>query len=231
MRYDFKVNIEDGAEVNKGGFMSIPDKCPDCHQGVDVRYKYGYLFDGGTLAELIFQCPLDNCKHLFIGYYRTYREGSHDLELYKTAPSKFVGIEFSDEINNVSPSFETIYNQAAKAENARLDQICGAGYRRSIEFLIKDFVISILGEDQKAIENIKELFLGKVIKNHIDDENIKNTAKMAVWLGNDETHYYRRWEDKDINDLKLLIKLTANWIEIKELTKNYSEDMLNSNDK
>lgn len=54
---------------------------------------------------------------------------------------------------------------------------------------------------------------------------------MAVWLGNDETHYYRRWEDKDINDLKLLIKLTANWIEIKELTKNYSEDMLNSNDK
>ena len=42
----------------------------------------------------------------------------------------------------------------------------------------------------------------QVISRYIDDSNIKNVAKRAVWLGNDETHYIRKWEDKDLSFLK-----------------------------
>jgi hypothetical protein len=33
------------------------------------------------------------------------------------------------------------------------------------------------------------MFLGKVIKEHIKEDHIKQIAARAAWLGNDETHY------------------------------------------
>jgi hypothetical protein len=44
-------------------------------------------------------------------------------------------------------------------------------------------------------------------------------------LGNDETHYVRKWADKDLNDLKNLISLTRHWIEMDQLTKDFVKDM------
>ncbi len=49
-----------------------------------------------------------------------------------------------------------------------------------------------------------------------------------------ETHYIRKWEDKDVDDLKLLIRLTVNWIESHILTAQYTKEMKpesDSNDK
>jgi hypothetical protein len=51
-------------------------------------------------------------------------------------------------------------------------------------------------------------------------------ASRAAWLGNDETHYLRTWEDKDLTDLKKLIELTVQWIEIEELARDVVVDML-----
>jgi hypothetical protein len=50
-------------------------------------------------------------------------------------------------------------------------------------------------------------------------------AKRAAWLGNDETHYIRKWEDKDLDDLKKLIKLTVLWIEMEQMTKDALVEM------
>ena len=58
------------------------------------------------------------------------------------------------------------------------------------------------------------MFLGKCIEDLIDETRIKSCAKRAAWLGNDETHYTRKWEEKDINDLKSLINMTVNWIDL-----------------
>jgi hypothetical protein len=35
----------------------------------------------------------------------------------------------------------------------------------------------------------------------------------------------RKWEEKDLNDLKMLIALTLHWIEMDELTKKVMADM------
>jgi len=53
----------------------------------------------------------------------------------------------------------------------------------------------------------------------------KSVAERATWLGNDETHYYRKWENKDISDLKALLRLTINAIENQLLAESYENEM------
>lgn len=52
-------------------------------------------------------------------------------------------------------------------------------------------------------------------------------AERASWLGNDETHYIRIWEDQSLSDLKKLIELTLHWIEMEELSKSFETKMPN----
>jgi hypothetical protein len=54
---------------------------------------------------------------------------------------------------------------------------------------------------------------------------LKTTASRATWLGNDETHYVRKWEDKDLNDLKKLIDLTVHWVSAEILTGELAVSM------
>ena len=51
------------------------------------------------------------------------------------------------------------------------------------------------------------------------------TATRRRQVGDVRTHYVRRWEDKDVSDLKLLIRLTVNWIDNVLLTRKYVADM------
>lgn len=64
-----------------------------------------------------------------------------------------------------------------------------------------------------------------VIDNYVTDVNLKACAKRAAWLGNDETHYVKKWENRDIHDLKILIKLTCGWIVNNILTEKYMTEM------
>jgi hypothetical protein len=108
-----------------------------------------------------------------------------------------------------------MYNQALEAEARGLDNICGVGFRRSLEFLIKDYVKK--GSRKEDADAIERSPLGACIGQYVSDP-VKSVAKRAAWLGNDETHYVRKWEDKDLKDLKTLIDLTVTWITSELLT-------------
>ena len=99
------------------------------------------------------------------------------------------------------------------------------GYRKALEFLLKDYLIS---QEPGKKEEISSSFLGACLKKYIDDSRIKQCAARAVWLGNDETHYSRKWKDRDINDLKTLMELTLHWISMEFLTKKYKDGMPSS---
>jgi predicted PilT family ATPase len=91
-----------------------------------------------------------------------------------------------------------------------------------LEFLIKDYSIEKNPEDSEKIEKV---LLAKVIEKYVDDVRIKTVSKRAVWIGNDETHYIRKWEGKNLEDLKKLIDLTIHWIEMETLTSSFAIDM------
>jgi hypothetical protein len=59
----------------------------------------------------------------------------------------------------------------------------------------------------------------------VGEGRIQATASRATWLGNDETHYVRTWEDKDLSDLKKLIDLTLYWIGAEILTRELEASM------
>src|SRR5690606_14162763 len=117
----------------------------------------------------------------------------------------------SPEISTLSPQFVEIYGQAEISEQLGLQQICGLGYRKSVEFLVKDYCLSQVTEGDK--QAVLSAALMQCISRYIDDARIKSVAARATWLGNDEAHYVRKWLDKDVTDLKVLIRLLCNWIE------------------
>ena len=110
------------------------------------------------------------------------------------------------------------------AEAMQLGQLVGMGLRKALEFLVKDFAIRQAKSDAEK-EQIKKKLLAKCIEEHIADAPVREAAKRAVWLANDETHYVRRWEDKDITDVKKLVRLTVNAIENALLTEHYVREM------
>jgi hypothetical protein len=59
----------------------------------------------------------------------------------------------------------------------------------------------------------------------IENSRIKDIAKRATWLGNDETHYFKKWEDKDLDDLKKLIEITVHFISMEIEADKYMEEM------
>ena len=136
-------------------------------------------------------------------------------ELLYSAPSHFEKQNFPECISNLSPSFVKIYNQSLEAEHHNLDEIAGIGYRKALEFLIKDFLIF---HEHKEMSKVNPTALGNCINTMIDNPQLKIAASRATWLGNDQTHYEQKYTDKDINDLKRLIKLSVNWIEMIFLT-------------
>jgi len=209
-----------------------PEFCPLCHHAVHVQQRAWTLVEGRwkwpTTLEIVFQCPRPGCGRLFIGRYEpTTRSGDNDrifglFVLNDVVPQEPKPPEFPEEVSHISPGFVEIYAEASAAESSRLMQIAGVGYRKALEFLIKDYCIHLR---TGGAEKIKETLLGPCINHFVDDPNVKECARRAAWLGNDETHYSRRWADRDIDDLKILIQLTVNWIHTSALTRRYIAEM------
>jgi hypothetical protein len=202
-----EITFKDGSQFS---IDVLPDECPRCHRLImPIRRESFEPFRDGL--QIVFQCP--GCRELFITFY----DGRSGYLRFETSEPKRHKEQSFGSIDGISPLFPVIFNQAAEAEAAGLDQIAGLGYRKSLEFLIKDFCIVKNPEFEEAI---KAEPLGVVIKNRLDDRKIKLAAEKVAWLGNDEAHYVRKWEDHDIEHLKKLLSIAVNGIkEDLELTE------------
>jgi hypothetical protein len=210
----------------------FPDTCPICHhaiQALPFHASLTGLFNSfSTYLEIVFKCPRHACSRLFIGRYKARSvpaeksAAKSSFELQTAIPFTLEPPNIPEEIKKLSPNFVETFGQSAAAEQYGLNQIAGVGYRKALEFLIKDYCIA---RHPDKSEEIKGAWLATCIKTYVDDANTKRCAERAVWLGNDETHYVRRWEDKDIGDLKTLIRLTMAWIQNNLLTEKYLSDM------
>lgn len=190
--------------------------CPVCKYSICVDEVVAYPFRDNArtlnIAEL-YICP--KCSQPFIAQYRCRRSENgillpkHDTDLEYVAPSPHQKRVFDPEIKALSPSFVDIFNESAAAEAQGLKNIVGGGYRKSIEFLVKDYCIHKHPEDS---DRIKEADLSHCIRTWIDSERIKTLASRAVWIGNDETHYVRKQPDLDIEDMKRFIRALLGFI-------------------
>ena len=212
------MNIKRTISVENHSYpVEVPDACPICHRHSEIQPIKADSIDAGKGVQAIFRCAYTGCRHFFFCYYGPKTNGA----LLSVRPVKPDPTAFPESVSKVSPSFVGIFAEAEEASHLGLKQIAGPGYRKAFEFLIKDYAKSL--QPGSATE-IEAKLAAAVVSEFIADPRIQAVAKRSFWLGNDETHYLRKWTDH-VSDLVTLIKLTANWIEIDHLSKSYVQSM------
>lgn len=204
--------------------------CPICKHALRPHMVYGTMYKNNLDENML--CMVYLCPHCYENFIVTYdhceNKSGYNPFIFNNrlsiAPSKFEKQTFEECISNLSPSFVKIYNQALEAEHYNLDEIAGIGYRKALEFLIKDYCSY---KNPTKTDEIQKAFLAKCIEDNIVDTKLKKSAKVSTWLGNDETHYIRKFTNKDINDLKKFINTTVYFI-LYNFNVDEADEILNS---
>ncbi len=216
----YRKNDNINVEVN---YETI-EECPNCKKALAPQNLYGIVHakNGEEFLSVADYC--NGCHSLIVSEYQIRREvigtkkdGKPDYSstIYKmeklnySAPVNFKERIFDERLMKVSPQFVKVYNQALKAENFSLDEIAGLGYRKALEFLIKDFAIY---NNPDKREEIKSTWMMKCLNDYIDNDKIKTLAEKSEWIGNDEAHYVKIQTERDINDMKKFIDALAYFI-------------------
>ena len=95
------------------------------------------------------------------------------------------------------------------------------GYRKAIEYLVKDWAIQQVPADKDEIE---KSWLGAVINDYYTGD-LKDILERATWSGNDQAHYNQLFTDFDINVLKELIELIMVELDRQYKMKHYIDNI------
>lgn len=219
--FDTMANHSDGKTYVK---FQLPKKCVHCHEIMTPEVIHLANSDN-EYAALLLRCS--SCKEFFAVTYNIKYDsnlGDYVGFIIPYSYSVHVDYDLADEIELFSPESKEIYIQSKTAEAYNLPHVAGIGYRKSIEFLIKDFLINVKNLKQDKISTMP---LSQAI-DKIDNGNIKSLAKATAWIGNDEAHYKRKHPDKDVKDLKKFLKALSHFLSFEYLTEQ-SLSMTNDN--
>lgn len=208
--------------------VELPKICPICQVAVEAKILSSYFSCENFVKKpnLFVTYFCSACELAFLGYYHATKYGNSDLINFEPQ-SDLEQREFSKNIQELSPNFCKIYNQAYAAQQKGLDDICGISYRKALEFLIKDYVIHLHPEDE---DKIIGMMLSPCIQNYIDNQRIKKLATASAWIGNDETHYSRKHEDYNVKDLLAFIDAIETFINA-DLSAFEAEKLINNSKK
>ena len=178
--------------------------CPCCHKYIDAivetQTKTFLQNNKENTFAVIFRCPACG-KYFFKSYKLLDTDNGYIGEDFVSNPTPDLKLNIPKEIEKISSKFIEIYTQALTAEHYDLTEITGIGLRKSIEFLVKDYLINVKKKDKNQISKMN---LGSIFK-EIDNPMISPLITASVWIGNDESHYTRKHEDKDVEDMKQFI--------------------------
>lgn len=209
-------NFESGAKITL--FFEPVKKCPLCHSAFNgetmasVIAPYDFSKYGESTREwalyALHYCQV--CSLGFCGIYSQKEDGVFG-KVFKPViaiPEKSEPLEFDQEIARMSPSFVKIFQEAYAAEKHELTLICGMGYRKALEFLVKDYLIEKCPQESDVIA--KEPLAQSIRR--IDNLQIKTLAERSAWLGNDETHYTKKHDGYSYEDIKAFLEAMTAFI-------------------
>lgn len=198
-----------------------PDICPICQTRITPNLVAGA--PGGRIYSgnltVVFVCPNDACREMFLGYFE---KRANVYSFLTCRPFELPVPSLPEFVVRISENYCGIYAECLKAEAIGLKQVAGVGYRKALELLIKDYLISRRPEERLAIEAAP---LADCIEIYVADNNVRDVARRAVWLGNQQNQYQRGWDEKDLKDLKAVLELVLRWIETEYLTEELLKTM------
>lgn len=204
---------------------TLPNVCPICHVTIEPEFLSGtQAATGFKWMEVYYRCTNKKCRRQFTALLSSVGQQGQ-LPAYKyerSVPTEPEVPAFEEVVKTLSPDFVRVFSQAVAAEAYGLTDVAGPGFRKSLEFLVKDYAIHLKPE---AAEEIKAAALATVIQKHLSGDKVPVVSLRAAWLGNDETHYERKWLDKDLQDLKKLIGATVHFIALEEMVADLPKSM------
>ena len=165
-------------------YFEEPNICPHCHVVNEPELKH---FEWTTSLENVSQllslwrCTNKKCERKFAALYEQITDFDYELirflDGYPKGPDWPKPIENlksgnSDDKPNageepVQTRFIKTYLQSLIAENDGLNEIAGMGYRKAIEYLVKDWAIQ---ENPEESQEINKLWLSAVIEKYYDNK-------------------------------------------------------------
>ncbi len=163
------------------------------------------------MVVLVCQCPC--CDNVFFVNYVVPHGVFNIYDVPMLGFEQIIGghavdVYYDETIATISSDFIKIFNDSCIAEQEGCKSIVGLGYRRALEFLVKDYAIKFNDKDK---EEIAVMHLSDVIKKYLDSQT-QELFKKTTWIGNDYSHYSKEYENIDIDDLKQLVLLSADAI-------------------
>ena len=197
--------------------LKDPNNCPHCHE-INNPHRRWHTLTQDREDDIVFltawQCSNNGCKKIFLALYKKTSTEKFEFERFLNGrpkgpawPKPIRDLKNGKTINSESPEdskFIKTYLQSLEADMHGLDELAGMGFRKAIEYLVKDWAIQNNPTDKDKI--IEDLWLGQVIKEYYDGD-LKDILERATWLGNDQSHYNQLFEEYDVDVLKELIDL------------------------
>lgn len=219
MKYNFSQENASSL-MDEETLIKSPMSCPHCFRQMNPDYIGTVIVHYEQINRLtrkvaILKCTYKDCLKPIMKYYEESSVGTNaGLHFkYRELPlnySKEVKTDLPKNIQKLSPNFVNNYKETLLAKEYCLNELIGMGYRKSIEFLIKDFVLKT---NQAENQKINKMPLKNVITDYLtSNEKLQTLGLACAYLGNDFTHYERRNLDKDIEDLERFLKLLVSYI-------------------
>jgi hypothetical protein len=142
-----RVKLGTGANAEVVTIDRCPDSCPQCHfTGKQEQFSSPMEMPVGSLEPSLWipmVCPVERCgRPYFAVYQRRHSPTSYepDYTYWYATPYKPRPHDQNQAIAALSKNFYSVLDQASAAEDYGLTLIAGMGYRKALEFLVKDYV-------------------------------------------------------------------------------------------
>lgn len=208
-----------------------PNICPHCHVTNTPHQKFQSQTkdtDNSFCSYQVWQCSNQECGKLFGVLYKNIGGKVKIASVLNGLPKgpdwpkpilelidgNTIGTE-----QEAKSKFIKTYLQSLEAESNSLDEIAGMGYRKAIEYLVKDWAIQ---NNPNEKDKILSKWLGSTISDYYEGD-LKEIFERATWLGNDQAHYNKLFEEYDIDILKELIDLIMVELDREYKKKHYIE--------
>lgn len=207
------VKISGYTDVN----LNINSQCPICHYDIHPQFLDGIVVNDDIIA--FFMCP--SCHNIFavrysnFKYYYAEKIGKKQILadgiITPLQSVDFCYTPFEPPVKNVPEElsipefskFADAYRAAQLAEAYNLLGLIEMAYRRTLEFLLKDYLCFVDADNAKKYEEMQvyTLLNDEHVKSLLDDETLTALAIREEWLGNDYTHYVNYHPEFDYKDM------------------------------
>ncbi len=181
----------------------VPIKCPYCDTVIEPHPIHCAGLNYTDTSNVYITTFRGNCcsKVFFTTHEidKTSKKGTF-LYVYPFTKSR----RFTNAVQIISPRFIQLYNQAFFAEKHNFFELAGSGYRSATEVLIKDYAINILKEPYNKVVK-KTLY--EAIGAYLPSIKLSTSADVVRVIGNDYTHYERKYKDVDFDILKQYLEI------------------------